>query len=71
MAGKIFEYAVLYHPKPHKVGDDSVTDPSLLVIDVKRVIANKDSEVAIMAARDIPTEYLDKLEQVEIVVRPF
>jgi hypothetical protein len=71
MAGKIFEYAVLYHPKAKKVGDDAVTDPSQLIVDVKRVIANKDSEVAITAARDIPVEYLDKLEQVEIVVRPF
>ena len=56
---------------PHKVGDDSVTDPSILIVDVKRMIAKSDNEVAIKAAREIPEEYLDKLEQVEIAIRPF
>jgi hypothetical protein len=69
--GSIFEYAVLFHPKPKKVGDDTVTDPSLIIVDVKRVVAQTDNEVAIKAAREIPEEYLDKLEQVEIAIRPF
>jgi hypothetical protein len=72
MAGKIFEYAVLYHPKPRKVGDDSVRDPSQIIVDVKRVVAKDESAAAILAAREIPEEYLDgKLDQVEIAVRPF
>lgn len=79
--GSIFEYAVLYHPKPKKVGDDTVTDPSEIVVDVKRVVAQSDNEVAIKAAREIPETFttasgetvklLDKLEQVEIAIRPF
>lgn len=69
--GKIYEYAVLYHPKPRKVGDDTVTDPSVLIVDVKRVIATKEEEVAMKAAREIPEEYLDKLDLVEIAIRPF
>lgn len=71
MAGKLYEYAILYHPKPKKVGDDTVTDPSVLVGDVKRVLATAEQEVAIKAAREIPETYLDKLEQVEIAIRPF
>lgn len=69
--GKIYEYAVLFHPKPKKVGDDSVTDPSQIIVDVTRVVANDDSAVAILASRQIPESYLDKLDQVEIAVRPF
>jgi hypothetical protein len=69
--GSIFEYAVLFHPKPKKVGDDTVTDPSIIIVDLKRVVAQTDNEVAIKAAREIPEEYLDKLEQVEIAIRPF
>jgi len=69
--GEIFEYAVLFHPKPKKVGDDSVTDPSSIIVDVTRVVAQTENEVAIKAARQIPEEYLDKLEQVEIAIRPF
>jgi len=71
MTGRIFEYVVLYHPKPKKVGDDTVTDPSQIVVDVKRVVATDDKTVAIMAAREIPETYLDRLEQVEIAIRPF
>lgn len=72
MSGQIFEYAVLYHPKPRKVGDETVTDPSEILVDVKRVVAKDEKAVAILAAREIPTDYLDgKLEQVEIAIRPF
>ncbi len=71
MSGKLFEYAVLFHPKAKKVGDDTVTDPSTIIVEVKRVISNDEKAVAIMAARDIPDTYLDKLEQVEIAIRPF
>jgi len=71
MSGKIYEYAVLYHPKARKVGDETVTDPSTILVDVKRVISNDDKSVAIMAAREIPEGFLDKLDQVEIAIRPF
>ena len=70
MPGKIYEYAVLYHPK----SDDKNKrdDPSQIIVDVKRVVAADESAVAILAAREIPPDYLNgKLEQVEIVVRPF
>jgi hypothetical protein len=68
MSGRIFEYAVLFHPKTKK---DGVTEPSELIVDVKRTIANDEKAVAIRAAREIPETYLDKLDQVEIAIRPF
>lgn len=71
MSGRIFEYAVLFHPKPRKVGDETVTDPSQIIVDVKRVVASDVGAVSIMAARDIPVEYIDKLDQVDIALRPF
>jgi hypothetical protein len=72
VSGQIYEYAVLYHPKPKKVGDETVTDPSEIIVDVTRVVAKDESAVAILAARQVPEEYLNgKLEQVEIAIRPF
>lgn len=69
---KVFEYVVLYHPKSKKDKDgNEETGKSKLLVDVTRVLADSDKEVGILAARLIPEEYLDKLEQVEIVVRPF
>jgi len=72
MAGRIFEYAVLYHPKSTKKGEEEgTTKVSELIVDVKRVVAKDEKSVAIMAARDIPPQYDDKLDQVEIAIRPF
>jgi len=44
---------------------------SSIITDVTHVLAASPEEVSILAARSIPTEYLDKLEQIEIKVRPF
>ena len=72
MAGKIFEYAILYHPRSRKVEGETQVDPSEIIVDVKRVVAKDEKTVAILAAREIPEEYLNgKLEQVEIAIRPF
>lgn len=68
---KLFEYAVLYHPKPKKVDGVEQKEKSKLLVDVSRVLAADDKEVAILAARGIPEEYIDQLDRVEIVVRPF
>jgi hypothetical protein len=71
--GKLFEYAVLYHPKTKKdaAGNPIEDKKSILVSDVTRVLATSDKEVAMLAARSLPEEYTDKLEDVEIVIRPF
>ena len=70
--GRLYEYAVIHHPKAKKdaAGNEEPVK-SKLVTDVTRVLASTPEEVSILAARSIPDEYLDKIEQVEIVVRPF
>lgn len=69
--GKLFEYAVLYHPKPKKDSDgNDITPKSLLVTDLQRVLAESDKAVGMLAARGIGEEYADKLEDVEILIRP-
>ena len=70
--GKLFEYAVLYHPKTKKDPQgNEIEKKSQLLGEVKRVLAESPDQVSILAARDIPPEYLEKLEEIEIVVRPF
>ena len=69
---KLFEYAVIYNPLPTKDQVDRGEKPkSELVVDVKRVLSNSDKEAAMLAARDIPEAYTDKLDRVEIALRPF
>ena len=73
---KLFEYAILYHPAPTKEDrDKGIKKPSQLLKvdgqDVIRVIAEDEKEVAMRAARQIPDDYLDRLQQIEIAIRPF
>ena len=72
MASKLFEYAVLYHPKVVKDSQGNETQGDDQVVRAPEfTLAKDEKEVAIRAARAIPEEYLTKLDQVEIVVRPF
>jgi hypothetical protein len=72
MKGKLYEYAVVHHPKAKKdVAGNEEPVKSKILTDVTRILAATPDEVSIIAGRSIPEEYLDRLEQVEIVVRPF
>ena len=67
--GRLFEYAVLFHPA--RKSEKEEQKKSEIVTDVSRVLATTDAEVAMLAARSIPEKFLDKLDQIEIIVRPF
>lgn len=69
---KLFEYAVIYNPLPTKEQNERGEKPkSELIVDVKRVLSNSEKEAMMLAARDIPDAYTDKLDRVEIALRPF
>lgn len=62
---KLFEYAVIYTP------DEESPDKPKLVVPVTTVIASNKEGATLMAARSIPEEYVDKLDRLEVAVRPF
>lgn len=69
---KLYEYAVIYNPLPTKDENERGVKPkSELIVDVKRILSNSDKEAMMLAARDIPEDYTDKLDRVEIALRPF
>lgn len=68
----LFEYVILYHPVQTKEDmDKGVRRSSEILKGITHVIANDEKEVAMRAAREIPDSYLDKLQQVQIAIRPF
>lgn len=69
---KLFEYAVIHHPKEKTdaAGND-ITEKDKLLVDLTTVLASSDREVGLIAARQIPDAYTDKLEEIEVVIRPF
>ena len=72
MTMKLFEYAVLYHPAVTKEDKDAGVEPkSELIVPVQTVLARSDKEALMHATREIPGEFEDKLDRVEIALRPF
>lgn len=69
---KLFEYAILHHPKVVKDANGNETQgPDQILKEPTTVLAGDDKQVAMRAAREIPDSYLNKLDEVEIIVRPF
>jgi hypothetical protein len=69
---KLYEYAVIYNPAQTKEQKDAgVTPKSELLVDITRVLANNEKEASMLAARAIPDTHTDKLDRVEIALRPF
>jgi hypothetical protein len=69
---KLYEYAVLFHPKVVRDANGNETQgPDVILTAPTFVLAKDDKEVAMRAARAVPESHIDKLDQVEIVVRPF
>jgi len=69
---KLFQYAVLFHPKPTKDQIETGERPkSVVVTEVTTVLAGSEQEVGILAARSVDPKYVTALDDVEIIVRPF
>ena len=72
MAKKLFEVAVIFNERRTKKHDDEGTEPeSKLIVAPMPMLAKDEREVLIRSAQNIPSTYSDKLDQVEIAVRPF
>jgi len=65
---KLFQYAVILHPTEKEKEDGA---KSKLIVNVMTVLAKDAGAAALLAARAIPAEYVEKLDQVEVAVRPF
>ena len=69
--GMLFTYAVLYHPKVIKdAAGNEIQESTTILVPPTPIIAQNDSGARILAARSIPADFADKLEQVEILIRP-
>ena len=65
---KLFQYVIYWNPT--KDQEKEGLKPKI-IIEQKNVLVSDIQKVNIIAARDIPDEYLESLEQIVIAVRPF
>jgi hypothetical protein len=66
---KLFQYAIIFHPTEEEVKKHNTK--SKLIKELTTVLEKDEKTVAILASRAIPEEYLDKLDQVEVVIANF
>jgi len=66
---KLFTYAILLDETKDK--DGNVTEEAKILVEPTNVLADSEKDLAILAARQIPEIYLNKLNKVNIAIRPF
>lgn len=63
LKSKLFQYAVIYNPTKEDETPKIIVEPTT-------VIGKSENSVSMKAIREIPEEYMDKFEDIEVVVRP-
>lgn len=66
---QLYEYAIIRHPKPANKNEHS--PPSELIAGIEQVLAASEEEAAMKAARAIPDEHAEHLDEIEVQIRPF
>lgn len=69
MKSKLYQYAALWHPTEKQIKDEGLK--SKLIVEPKTVLSADEKSAAMTAIMDIPQEYKNQLDQVEMLVRPF
>ncbi len=61
---KLYEFAVIYIPTEE-------TLKSAIIVAPRTALAESQDKAMIIASRAIPDDYMDKLDDLQVVVRPF
>ena len=65
---KVFQYVIIIHPTQKEKEDGKASE---ILIPITTVLAPDQNGAALLAGRAIPENYLDKLNRIEVAVRPF
>ncbi len=63
---KLFQYAIIWNPSE----EDKESKPKILK-EVTTILATDEKKAFILASREIPKDYLEELDNIQIVVRAF
>lgn len=66
---KLFQYAILFHPTKKEIEEGGLKPK--VVVDLKTILSETQESASMAAAMDIPSEYKDQLNQIQIAIRPF
>jgi len=66
---KLFQYAILWHPTDKQKKDDGAKPK--VIVEIKTILAADQQGAMMAAAMEIPLEYKNQLDQIEVAARPF
>ena len=69
MKAQLFEIAILWHPTDKQIKDDGAK--TKLLAGPKTLLAKDQNAAQLSAAMEIPAEYKEQLDQIQIAIRPF
>jgi hypothetical protein len=64
----LFEIAILLHPSAEEARTGKSSE---VLVMPKYILAQSQEGATLLAAREIPESHLDKLDRIEVAVRPF
>lgn len=70
MKQKLFQFAILYHEKIYHEGNREEIK-SKTIVPIGTILAQDDKVAILQIAKQIPDEYSEKLQDIEILLRPF
>lgn len=65
---KLYQYAVIWNPTEEQAKSG---EKAKVLVEPATLLAKDDQQAYILAARKVPDDYLEQLDQVQIAVRPF
>ena len=65
---QLFQYAVIYHPTEKK---GKKGEKSKVIVEPTTILAETEHIASMKVIRKIPKEYDDRLDQIDIAIRPF
>lgn len=65
---KLYQYAAIYHPTKAEAEDG---EKPKVIVEPTTLLAKNEQVASMMVVREIPEEYADRLENVDIAIRPF
>jgi hypothetical protein len=63
---RLFEYVIIWHPTEQQEKEGA---KAKILVDLQRILEKNVTSAQTLAARAIPSEYIDQVDQVEILFR--
>jgi len=68
---RLYEHAVLLHPETDSKGNAKDGGKTEVLVEPSTLLAADDQHAMMLIARGLDEEVMDKLDRVEIIIRPF